>query len=108
MFGQRNFCHGRLTERSPMINEGLGLELRTIFDELGFVTRSPQMMPLLLRARKAAEVSDITVLLEGETGTGKQVLAQAIHSLDQKRRSLPFVSVHCSTISESLAESELF
>ncbi len=91
-----------------MINEGLGLELRTIFDELGFVTRSPQMMPLLLRARKAAEVSDITVLLEGETGTGKQVLAQGIHSLDQKRRSFPFVSVHCSTISESLAESELF
>ncbi|HWC95649.1 MAG TPA: sigma 54-interacting transcriptional regulator [Candidatus Sulfopaludibacter sp.] len=72
------------------------------------MTRSPQMAPLLLRARKAAEVSDITVLLEGETGTGKQILAQAIHSLDQKRKSFSFVTVHCSTISETLAESELF
>jgi transcriptional regulator with PAS, ATPase and Fis domain len=85
-----------------------GLELRDIFDRLGFVTSSPDMMPLLHRARRAAEASDITVLLEGETGTGKQVLAQGIHSLDQKRKSSSFVSVHCSTISESLAESELF
>jgi DNA-binding NtrC family response regulator len=66
------------------------------------------MIPLLRRAHKAAKVSDVTVLLEGETGTGKQVLAQAIHKLDQKRRACSFVTVHCSTISESLAESELF
>jgi DNA-binding NtrC family response regulator len=66
------------------------------------------MIPLLRRAHKAAKVSDVTVLLEGETGTGKQVLAQAIHKLDQKRRAFSFVTVHCSTISESLAESELF
>jgi transcriptional regulator with PAS, ATPase and Fis domain len=86
----------------------LGPELRSIFDELGFVTRSPDMIPLLHRTRKAAEVSDITVLLEGETGTGKQVLAHGIHKLDQKRKSFSFVTVHCSTISEGLAESELF
>jgi transcriptional regulator with PAS, ATPase and Fis domain len=47
-------------------------------------------------------------MLEGETGTGKQVLAQAIHLLDQKRRPFPFVTAHCSTINESLAESEFF
>jgi transcriptional regulator with PAS, ATPase and Fis domain len=91
-----------------MIDESSGLELQRIFDELGFVTRSPQMMPLLLRARKAAEVSDINVLLEGETGTGKQVLAQGIHRLDRKRGPFPFVTAHCTTISEALAESELF
>ena len=91
-----------------MSDSRLSSELRNTFETFGFVTSSPQMIPLLLRARKAAEVSDITVLLEGETGTGKQVLAQAIHSLDQKRRSFSFVTVHCSTISESLAESELF
>ena len=90
-----------------MIDEHIG-ELQRTFDQLGFVTRSPQMAPVLLRARKAAEVSDITVLLEGETGTGKQVLAQSIHHLDRKRRSFAFVTVHCGTISESLAESELF
>ncbi len=66
------------------------------------------MTPVLQCAYKAAQVSDTTVLLQGETGTGKQVLARAIHSLDQKRCRFGFVTVHCSTVSESLAESELF
>jgi transcriptional regulator with PAS, ATPase and Fis domain len=83
-------------------------ELQETFARLGFVTGSPEMLPVLARARKAAEVSDITVLIEGETGTGKQVISHAIHQLDQKRRGFPFVTVHCSTISEALAESELF
>lgn len=83
-------------------------ELQETFRELGFVTCSPGVLSVLRRARKAAEVSDITVLLEGETGTGKGVLADAIHKLDQKRNSASFITVHCSTISEALAESELF
>jgi transcriptional regulator with GAF, ATPase, and Fis domain len=84
------------------------LKLRTVFHELGFATGSDHLLSLLRRARKAAEVSDVTVLIEGETGTGKQVLAQAIHLLDGKRKSSSFITVHCSTISEALAESELF
>ncbi len=83
-------------------------ELRRIFGELGFVALSEPMVGVLRQASKAACLSDITVLLEGETGTGKQVLANAIHRLDQKRRSHPFVTVHCSTINETLAESEFF
>ena len=83
-------------------------DLLKIFEEVGFVTCSPNMMSLLRRTQRAAEASDITVLLEGETGTGKEVLARGIHQLDQKRRTFPFVTVHCSTISEALAESELF
>ncbi len=82
--------------------------LQQLFSELGFVTSSADVLAILRRARKAAEVSDITVLVEGETGTGKQVLAQGIHRLDQKRNGHSFVTVHCSTISETLAESELF
>ncbi len=82
--------------------------LREIFSALGFVTTSSRMTPVLQRAYKAALVSDTTVLLQGETGTGKQVLASAIHRLDEKRSRFPFVTVHCSTVSESLAESELF
>jgi len=66
------------------------------------------MTPVLQGAYKAAQVSDITILLQGETGTGKQVLARAIHSLDEKRCRSAFVTVHCSVVSESLAESELF
>ena len=82
--------------------------LAEIFSALGFVTSCQQMTPVLQYAFKAAQVSDTTILLQGETGTGKQVLARAIHSLDQKRGRFPFVIVHCSTISENLAESELF
>ena len=78
------------------------------FAQLGFVTNTATLTPLLRLAKKAAVVSDVTVLLEGETGTGKQVLAHAIHCLDRKRCQRPFVTVHCSTINESLAESELF
>jgi transcriptional regulator with PAS, ATPase and Fis domain len=82
--------------------------LRDIFCRLGFVTTCRSMEPVLHCAYKAAQVSDTTVLLQGETGTGKQVLARAIHSLDQKRSRFGFVTVHCSTVTETLAESELF
>jgi two-component system response regulator PilR (NtrC family) len=78
------------------------------FGRLGFITRSPNVVAMLRRAHKAASVSDVTVLLQGETGSGKQVLAQGIHQLDEKRSGHPFVTVHCSTINEALAESELF
>ena len=83
-------------------------ELQREFNELGFFSASHALMPLLRQAYKAACVSDITVLLEGETGTGKQVLAFAIHRLDQKRKAFPFVTLHCGSLSEALAESEFF
>ena len=83
-------------------------ELREIFSGLGFVTTCQRMTPILQHAYKAARVSDATVLLQGETGTGKQVLARAIHCLDEKRGRFPFITVHCSTVSEGLAETELF
>lgn len=66
------------------------------------------MTPVLQCAFKAAQASDTTILIQGETGTGKQVLARAIHNLDAKRAQFPFVTVHCSTVNEDLAESELF
>jgi two-component system, NtrC family, response regulator PilR len=82
--------------------------LREIFSALGFVTSSASMTPVLQCAFKAAQASDTTILIQGETGTGKQVIARAIHSLDQKRGKFPFVTVHCSTVNQDLAESELF
>jgi two-component system response regulator PilR (NtrC family) len=83
-------------------------EIQRCFSRLGFVTCSPKVTSVLRRARKAANASDVNVLLQGETGSGKQVLARGIHELDEKRGTHPFVTVHCSTISEALAESELF
>jgi two-component system response regulator GlrR len=90
--------------RSDVSND----ELREVFARLGFVTASDAMMPILRQAHKAALASDLTILIEGDTGTGKQVLAQAIHRLDPKRGSFPFITAHCSTVTETLAESELF
>jgi transcriptional regulator with PAS, ATPase and Fis domain len=95
---------GRTVLTGPRSDE----DLRRIFGELGLATDSELMCPVLRQAGKAAVVSDVTVLVEGETGTGKQVLAQAIHRLDAKRNGFPFITVHCGTISEALAESELF
>jgi len=83
-------------------------QVREAFARLGFVAASDAIMPVLRQALKAASASDVTVLVEGETGTGKRVLAQAIHQLDRKRAGFPFVTAHCSAISEALAESELF
>ena len=82
--------------------------LKAVFNSLGFVSGSPAMVPVLRRAYNAASVSDLTVLLEGETGTGKRVLAQAIHALDQKRKQYPFITVSCGCVPEALAESEFF
>jgi len=83
-------------------------DLREVFSQLGLITRGGPLIPILHKAFKAACVSDLTVLLEGETGTGKQVLAQAIQRLDPKRAAHPFVTVHCGAINESIAESEFF
>jgi transcriptional regulator with GAF, ATPase, and Fis domain len=91
-----------------MCHDASNDELRETFARHGFVTASDAMAPILRQALKAASASDITILLEGETGTGKQVLARAIHHLDPKRANFPFVIAHCSTINETLAESELF
>lgn len=104
------FWVGRESEclEENMAAEIVEAELRALFRRHGFITESESMTPVLQHARRAAIVSDIGILIEGETGTGKQVLARAIHALDEKRRSFPFVTVHCSTITESLAESELF
>jgi two-component system, NtrC family, response regulator AlgB len=69
-------------------------------------SRAEVMNHALDTARRAAD-SDVTVLLLGESGTGKNVLARAIHGWSA-RRDQPFVTVSCTTLAEHLLESELF
>ncbi|MBN2723834.1 MAG: sigma 54-interacting transcriptional regulator [Deltaproteobacteria bacterium] len=69
-------------------------------------TNNPEMKKILSVLPAIAE-SPSTVLIQGETGTGKEVIARAIHSLSS-RSSKPFVAVNCAAIPESLIESELF
>jgi two-component system, NtrC family, response regulator AlgB len=69
-------------------------------------SQSAAMKRLLETAHQAAQ-SDATILLTGESGTGKNVLARQIHRWS-RRRERPFVIVNCTTLSEELLESELF
>jgi DNA-binding NtrC family response regulator len=72
----------------------------------GMIGDSPQMRAVYDLTRKVA-ASSATVLLTGETGTGKELIAKAIHLLSP-RRTGPFIRVNCGALAESLLESELF
>lgn len=70
------------------------------------ITRSPLMLRLLDQAYKVAQ-SDVSVLISGPSGTGKEVLAQAIHQASP-RGVKPFIAINCGALPEQLLESELF
>jgi DNA-binding NtrC family response regulator len=79
-------------------NESLGLA--------GLIGRSP-VMEEVARVTRQVAASSATVLLTGETGTGKELIARAIHELSP-RAGGPYIRVNCGALSESLLESELF
>jgi transcriptional regulator with GAF, ATPase, and Fis domain len=75
-------------------------------DALSLLSRCDGLAPLLEQVRKVAPTST-TVLLHGETGTGKELIARAVHELSP-RRAGPLVRVNCAALSPTLVESELF
>ncbi|MFO3906076.1 two-component system response regulator GlrR [Enterobacter hormaechei] len=70
------------------------------------VTRSPIMLRLLEQARMVAQ-SDVSVLINGQSGTGKEILAQAIHNASPRGKNA-FIAINCGALPEQLLESELF
>jgi NtrC-family two-component system response regulator AlgB len=81
-------------------------QVRSAFPEADLQTAEPELQAVLELATRVA-ASEATVLLSGESGTGKGVLAREIHARSA-RASRPFVTVHCPSLSGELLESELF
>ncbi|HBQ5621583.1 TPA: two-component system response regulator GlrR [Klebsiella pneumoniae] len=86
-----------LEQRSPATDEAW---------RQAIVTRSPLMLRLLEQAGMVAQ-SDVSVLINGQSGTGKEIVAQAIHNASP-RHDKQFVAINCGALPEQLLESELF
>jgi two-component system, NtrC family, response regulator HydG len=80
----------------------------SVLQGLDVVAVSASMRSVLRHLVRLAEIGSVPVLLQGETGTGKEVAARILHARDQKRAAGPFVAVNCAALSKTLAESELF
>lgn len=80
--------------------------LRGIVEEGDLITRSKKMHKVLTMARQVAE-SNASILISGESGTGKGLLARLIHDWSPRKDS-PFVTVDCTVLQENLLESDLF
>ncbi|QNI37285.1 sigma-54-dependent transcriptional regulator [Edaphobacter albus] len=98
----------RAMERQTLLDEVRNL--RSALDERygfeGIVGRAKVFLRVLDQASRVAQ-RDTTVLIQGETGTGKELMARAIHQ-NSPRKSKPFVTINCGSIPKELVESELF
>lgn len=102
--GQLDLVLEKIKRFSQMENEIASL--KGIFSEGGFITRNPRLLKILKTARQASD-SDATILIGGESGTGKSLLARLIHDWSP-RSEKPFVVVDCAAFQENLLESDLF
>lgn len=102
-FKTASSIHNDISELSRKLKES-GLYARYSFKDIWY--QSKLMNDCIEIAQKIA-LTDFTVLLKGETGTGKELFAQSIHNFS-KRRHEPFIAINCTTLPENLLESELF
>jgi PAS domain S-box-containing protein len=94
------------TFRDNTVVEELRRELSGTFRQGDMISCSHAMKKIFAVLPQIAE-SDSTVLIEGETGTGKEILAKSLHDLSS-RRDKPFVAINCGALPDTLLESELF
>lgn len=98
----------RLTQQETLMFENQSLK-RVLQQETSFsniIARSPRMLEIFDTIRKIADYKT-TVLITGESGSGKELIARAIH-FNSPRAQKPFIAINCSAIPENLLESELF
>jgi two-component system response regulator HydG len=99
---ERSMEHSRLKEENRLLKESLGRH----FDRRNIIGQSPAMITLLETVAQVAP-SEATVLITGDSGTGKELIAGAIH-FNSHRKDGPFIKLNCAAITETLLESELF
>ncbi|TMQ23901.1 MAG: sigma-54-dependent Fis family transcriptional regulator, partial [Candidatus Rokuibacteriota bacterium] len=99
--------------RRALEHQALGTELKALRNKLGqrdalrwLMGRGQDIQQVIQQIRQVAN-SNFTILIQGETGTGKELVARSIHQLSA-RRDKPFVPLDCGAIPETLIESELF
>lgn len=105
----RDLCHPSrhimvLSDRTELHTLRQALHEQASFHDL--VGKSPAMLRVYQLVRDVAQV-DTTVLIEGETGTGKELIARAIHS-SSERRAKPFIAANCAGLTDSILTSQLF
>jgi formate hydrogenlyase transcriptional activator len=92
----------RLTEQNLYLQQ----ELKTVHNFEEIIGRSPALAAVLDKVQRVAS-TDASVLIYGETGTGKELIARAIHSTS-RRRDRPLIKINCAALPAGLVESELF
>src|SRR3954449_8108796 len=102
------FLIRRILERRRLIDEleQLRKQMRHDYSFHNMVSKSPRMRKVFDLIEQVGPLGS-TVLIYGETGTGKELVAQAIHAADNRRKG-PFVALNCAVLHDSLLESELF
>ncbi len=98
----RAMDHTGLKEENRLLKESIGSH----FDRRNIIGRSPVMVKLLETVAQVSP-SEATVLITGDSGTGKEIIAGAIH-YNSPRKDAPFIKINCAAITETLLESELF
>lgn len=98
----------KLIEKRRLLDEVRELRLRVqdVQNLENILSKSPKMLKVFELIRSLAE-TDSGVMITGETGTGKELVARAIHNLS-RRRAKPFVAINCGAFPDTLLESELF
>jgi len=99
---------GKAYEKKTLINENLALktQIKRQSQSHKIITKNPSMLEILENVKKMA-LSDLPVLICGESGVGKELIARTVHDAS-KRMNGPFIPINCGAIPENMLESELF